>query len=442
MTTNLRATFIKAATWHGSLDEAEQLLSSHPSLASSDIHTASITGNVDAVRRFLAEDRTNATAISEPYGGNALVYLCLSKFLRLDNSRSDAFLQAATALLEAGADANSGFWTKGDYPEFETALYGAAGVAHHEALTRLLLAHGADPNDGEAAYHSPETHNSEAMVAVVETGKLTAESLAIMLIRKLDWHDYNGVKYLLAHGANPNGERERGWYALHHALARDNAPSIIKLLIEHGADPFLINEEQNAIVRAARTGRSDILNLFAEHGIAVELDGVNKLIAACTMGDGTKARVLIQESPSLLQDLMTISDELLARFCLTANKPGVQQLLDLGVDVNTPYANGDGYFNIPAGSLPIHVASWFNHAPIVKLLIERGALIDIPDKNGLTPLALAVKACVDSYWTERRTPDSVKALLDAGASSQQIAFPTGYDEVDDLLQKSREGSGL
>jgi len=69
----------------------------------------------------------------------------------------------------------------------------------------------------------------------------------------------------------------------------------------------------------------------------------------------------------------------------------------------------------------------------VNLLIERGAPIDVPDGKGRTPLALAVRACVDSYWAARRSPESVEALLRAGASVNSVAFPSGYAEVDELL---------
>src|SRR6185312_646596 len=47
----------------------------------------------------------------------------------------------------------------------------------------------------------------------------------------------------------------------------------------------------------------------------------------------------------------------------------------------------------------------------VKLLIERGAAVDVADANGRTPLALAVRAAVDSYWIGWRSPESVAALL-------------------------------
>jgi hypothetical protein len=44
---------------------------------------------------------------------------------------------------------------------------------------------------------------------------------------------------------------------------------------------------------------------------------------------------------------------------------------------------------------------------------------------------------VASYWTHRRTPESVEALLRAGASvsGPGVRFPSGYAEVDELLRR-------
>lgn len=431
------AAFLEAATWHGTLERAEALLASHPELAGSGIHAAAVLGDDAAVRAFLARDPGCVTATAAPYGGDALNYLCLSRYLRLDAARSPGFLRAATALLDAGADPNTGFWTTGGHPERETALYGAAGVAHHAALTRLLLERGADPNDEEAVYHSPETRDNDAMQLLVETGRITPENLVLMLIRKHDWHDYDGVKWLLEHGAEPNRERGRGWLPIHHALARDNSRAIIALLLDHGADPSLTQDGVTAVARAAREGRSDVLELFEQRGRAIALHGVDRLIAACARGDAASARAIAGAEPDLVGQVLALGGALLAKFAGTGNPAGVGQLLDLGVPVDAPFVEGDGYWGIAPGSLAIHVAAWRGQSAVVRLLLERGSPVDIADASGRTPLALAVRACVDSYWTELRTPESVQALLAAGAAADRVPFPSGYAEVDELLRRHR-----
>ena len=253
------AAFIEACVWHGSLDRAETILTAHPEIASSDIHTAALLGDDAAVCRFIALDPGNATAKGGPCGWDALTHLCFSKYLRLDRARTGGFMRAATALLDAGASANTGFWEVNHQPkpEWESVLYGAAGVAHHPELTQLLLERGADPNDEETPYHAPETLDNAARTILVESGKLNDDSLATMLFRKADWHDTDGIEFLLKRGADPN--RMTRWHhtALHQALRRDNDLKNIELLLDHGADPTLANRRdgKSAVAIAARRGR-------------------------------------------------------------------------------------------------------------------------------------------------------------------------------------------
>src|SRR6202022_2911657 len=169
----------------GTLDQAQSILAEHPGVAGSNIYTAAILGDDEGVRRFLERDPAAATVKGGPRGWDALTYLCFSRYLRLDRARSDSFVRAATALLNAGASANTGWFEMNHQPrpEWESAIYGAAGVAHHAELTRLLLERGADPNDEETPYHAPEGYDNAALKVLVESGKLTDDSLTTILLR-------------------------------------------------------------------------------------------------------------------------------------------------------------------------------------------------------------------------------------------------------------------
>jgi ankyrin repeat protein len=426
----------------GTLDVAEALLQEHPQVAKSDIHTCAILGDEAGVRHFLALSAGNATAKGGPRKWDALTYLCFSRYLRLDRTRSDGFLAAATALLDAGANANTGWYEAGHRPNpaWESALYGAAGLAQNQALTRLLLERGADPNDDETPYHAPESYNNETLAVLVESGKLNPDSLTTMLVRKADWHDLDGIKYLLERGADPNRMTRWRHTALHWAIRRDNRLEIVDALLDHGADPTLVNEQsgRSGIEMAARRGRGDVLESMARRGIPIELQGVAQLIAACARKDEAAVRKIADREPALVRELIAEGGTPLCEFARTGNTRGLRLLLDLGVGVSAPYREGDNYFDIAKDATALHVAAWRANHETLGLLLSRGAEVNRLDSKGRSPLALAVRACVDSHWKSLRTPESVEALLAAGASPVGIEVPTGYAEIDALLSRQRK----
>ncbi len=429
----------------GTLDDAELIRHANPDALARDVYASSILGDDQAVRRIVLADRVAATVAGGPRGWDPLTHLCFSRYLRLDKARSDGFIRTATILLDAGASANSGWFEPHHQPtaEWESVIYGAAGIAQHPGLTQLLLDRGADPNDGETPYHVPETYDNATLRVLVESGKLTAASLSTMLLRKTDWHDYDGIKWLLEKDVDPNLGSHWGKTALHNAVLSDNRLSIIELLLAHGADPRLtatrpdrssaVSAGASAFAIAARRGRGDVLAAFESAGFSQTLEGVDRLLAACAQQDDAAMRLISAREPETLAALRASGGRYLATFSGVGNVEGVRQLLDLGVIVSAPYEEGEGYFDIAPGSLAIHVAAWRAQHAVLRLLLERGSPVDQADIKGRTPLALAVRACVDSFWTERRSPESVRALLDAGASPASVPFPSGYAEVDALL---------
>ena len=442
------AAFIRAACvprhhshTSGTLEEAELILARYPHVAHANIYVAAILADDAGARGFLARDKADATRSGGPEGWDALTHLCFSRYLRLDRGRSDAFVRTASALLNAGASANTGWYETIDHPNprqiIESAIYGAAGIAHHEGVTRLLLERGADPNDEETPYHAAEGYDLDVLKVLLESGKLNSTSMTTLLVRKGDWHDTEGIRLLLEHGADPNAMKPWGNSALHHVIMRDNRLANIELLLDRGADPSLKNtrDGRSATAIAARRGRGDVLRLLQERRFDLGLEGVERLIAACAVADDAAICEITAAAPQLVADLVAEGGTLLAEFAGNGNTEGVRRLLDLGIDPGALFREGDIYWDLAKNSTALHAAAWRMWPVTVNLLIERGTPVNALDGKGRSALSLAVKACVDSYWKDRRTPQSVEAFLKAGATTEGIEFPCGYDEVDELFSK-------
>ena len=427
----------------GGLEEAKAILARDPEVAETNIYTASVLADEEAVRSFLKVNPKNATATGGVHEWDALTYLCFSRYLRLDRTRSEAFVRTARALLEAGADANTGWWETIDLDTTprqvpERAIYGAAAIAQQPELTRLLLEYGADPNDEETPYHIVESNDNTVMQILLESGRLNERSLTTILLREADWHDYEGVQMALKYGANPNSMTHWGNSALHHAVQRDNWLPTLALLLDHGGNVTLKNRHGlSAAEIAAWRGRGDFLALLKERGVDAKLEGMHRLLAACALADDAEIHALLADEPELQHGLVGAGGTALAQFAGNGNTEGVRRLLDLGVKPDVLY-EGDGYFGIARNSTALHVAAWRGRPATVRLLIQRGASVNALDGQGRTARQLAVRACVDSYWKQRHSPEWVAPLLEAGARTDEIEIPCGYDEADELLLKARK----
>ena len=391
----------------GSLDAAREILAWHPEVASADIHACAILGNDSSVRQFLQADPRHAVTRGGPYQWDPLTYLCFSRFLRLDQTRSAGFVRTATALLQAGADPNTGFFSNEHLPSptFESALYGAAGVAHHPGITQLLIDHGADPNDGETEYHAPEGFENRAMQIIVESGRLTPMGLTTMLHRKLDWTDYEGVAWLLEHGANPNAISHWGNRALDHAIQRDNPLRFFEALLDYGADPGLASRDNvNVFIRAAVTGRADILDLFSRRGFSFVLEGDPAFLAACAKGDAKSAGRMVADDRELVDRVKREHPDVVPNFAGAGNTKGVTILLDLGFDIEARVR----------GHTALHLAVWRERLETVKLLLARGASVEAKNPGGENALAIAERAMTEhSEWTPHETSAVLREVAKA-----------------------------
>ena len=173
----------------------------------------------------------------------------------------------------------------------------------------------------------------------------------------------------------------------HPAQAGAQVP-LVDTLVEFGAgvNPRGVGKWTSPLLTALVFGYVDSASALVRHGARIE-----NLVAAAGLG-------LIDEVRTMLPD----SDEHARHRALSlAAQLGradvVALLLDAGE--NPDRYNADGFH---AHSTPLHQAAFAGHEPVVRLLVERGARLDIKDKiyQG-TPLA----------WAEHGEKQSVAAYL-------------------------------
>jgi len=197
--------------------------------------------------------------------------------------------------------------------------------------------------------------------------------------------NYKLGAYLLEHGANPNIANKGGWTPLYLATDNRNIEGgdypvpkpdmehleYIKLLLAKAADPNIRVKENTlsrtiftmqwffepgatAFVRAAQSSDTALMKLLLEHGadpkIATDFGDTALTVAG---GIGWVEGVTYEHSPK-------------------ENVEAVRMLLDLGLDPNA--ANHDG-------RTPLMGAAHKGRNEVIQLLVDRGAKIDARDKG-------------------------------------------------------------
>ena len=344
-------------------------------------------------------------------------------------------------LLKAGADANA----KNDFGA--TPMSEAAFNANTGIIDKLLKA-GADPD-------SPSADGQTALMLIARGNNVAA------------------AKLLLEHGAHVNAkEKQKDQTALMWAAAQNQGP-MVRELVAHGADvnaravvndvPSQVSTEPRAQYRsyggltamlyATREGCLECVQAMVEGKADLNLadpEGVTPLITAIWNAHWDVATYLIKAGANVNKwDWWGRSPLYLAVDYNTLPHGGrpdapsvddatplqvIEQLLNAGANPNLqlkllpPYRSigsdrgVDGMLTI--GATPLLRAAKGLDAPAIKLLLEHGAIIDLPNNQGITPVMAAaglgsVDADTRGYYTtfdvQLRSIDSLELLLKAGA---------------------------
>jgi ankyrin repeat protein len=336
--------------------------------------TASRTGNADIVR-MLIEHGADVNARGDAYGETPLVW-----------AAQENHAEAAEVLIAHAADVNA----RTNQPERAKDRFGLEGVLTilpHGNWTPLMYA---------ARQGSLDT--ARTLVDRGATLNLTDPDGSTALLLAIINSHYDTAALLAEKGADPNIADASGMAALYAAVdmstlgevygrpARPNpskvsALDLMKVLLAHGANPNArlktpttqrahtpgeptLNEGSTPLMRAAKNGDSAALRLLLASGAEVDArqkNGTTALMFAAGIGYGTGTFANDYATPAELLE-------------------SVRVLVAAGADVNAVSE---------AGQTPLHFGAQASD-DIVKFLASSGAKLDVKDKQGRTPVEMAL----------------------------------------------------
>jgi ankyrin repeat protein len=352
---------------------ALRILKRHPEIAQKSMHTAVVCGALQEVERILAE---RPEAACEPGGPQRrrhlsereklwtpLLHLCYGR-LPVAAAGENA-VPIARLLLDHGANPND-YFEVGSHPCRYTALCGVAGEGEddapphpqREALARLLLERGAEPYDLQVQYN---THFHGNVLWLL---KLMHE-FSVKAGRHADWEDPEWS--MLDHGAYAKGAR----YFLGIAVARNNL-ELAEWILSHGASPDAAPPtdprwpKRSLHEEALRLGHAEMADLLLRFGATpsgpIVLEELEAFSAACFRLDRKEAQSLLDQHPEYLLSPVTMFEA--AR---RDRADVVQFLLDLGVSIEV---------EDDQKQRPLHEAAGHDSLKVAELLIERGAELE------------------------------------------------------------------
>ncbi len=407
--------------WTG---RAARMLARDPWIAGYDFRTAVVLGDAARVGEMLPRDPGLAVRTDERTGWTALHVACASRWHRLDPARAGGLTEVARLLLAAGADPAAR--PSGAGRQWSPLLCAVAG-ASNPAITRLLLEHGARPDD-HVLYLAAFESDHECLRLVLPYAPDIAATTA--LSAPISTGDVAGVRLLLDAGADPNHLLEAGLLGESHehsppvpplyaAVEMQAGPELTGLLLEYGAAPDVPGPDgRTPYQQAIRTGQDQVADLLVQHGASTVLSSADEFLSACRRADRAAAAAIIAASPDLAARLTADDHRVLTDAADHGRTEAVRLMLDLGFP---PGARSEP----DNGATALHLAAAAGSTATVRLLLDRGADIEARDTAwNSTPLEWAI---VGSGMRLGHNPDpdwaaTVGALLDAGASTGGIVL--------------------
>jgi uncharacterized protein len=331
------------------------------------------------------------------------------------------------ALIKAGADPN--FKT----PNGETPLMEAARSGHVDAA-KVLLDAGADVN-------SKETWGEQS--AIMWAAALSqAEMVKLLASRGANVNDHGKVNQWprkVIQEPRPKDMNKGGFTPLHYA-AREGCALCVQYLLDAHADPDSEDpDRETPLLLAIENMHFDTAAVLVNGGADLDkwdLFGRSPVYMAADVSTlPVKGNGAMAVLPST--DKLTAVD--LARMMLEKGANPNIQLKRRPPYRDVPQDRG-GDTMLAQGATPLLRAARAGDAKFVALLLEYKALVDLPSKEGITPLMAAAGVDFGNRVTRgrNRTDDGVLATMDLLVKAG--ADVNAHDVLDPNLGFGRRGA--
>ena len=278
-------------------------------------------------------------------------------------------------------------------------------------VVQLLLQHGADVtlrNDkGQSALHQASQRGYVDIIQLILNYDADVDALdndgSTPLHLAISEASLEAVQLLLKHGSNINIRNYMGQTALHRASQRGHL-DIIQLILHHGADVDTVDNDGSTPLH-----------------LAIPEVGLESFDVSLGSSEGSSEGSPGSSDVNLIANAFDFGASEIAEASLEA----VRLLLEHGANVDLPNH---------MGQTVLHIASRYGDLGIIKRLLDHNANVDALDLDGSTPLHLAIS---EAHL------ETVRILLDHGASVDmqnnqgetlfQAATTRGLQEITELL---------
>jgi len=293
-----------------------------------------------------------------------------------------------------------------------------AVVKDSNRMVNFLLSRGANQrlpdDDGRLPVHlAVEYESSAALERLVESDAsvMTVEDAAGKTPLDLAFQKRGDIlRNVLRHLGGPAAAKpgEAGQLSLLHRFATEGRADDVRILLEHGADPTVVDEKkQTPLMVAVRGNHLNVMTVLLASGKndleAKDDDGFTALATAASLGYSALVNVLIDVGAGVHTKRLPAKWEWtpLLEMAWKDDLPLLRLLVMSGADI---------YAKSTLGSTALHLSAREGRVEVVKYLLECGFPVDPVKNDGQTPLAEAVV---------KGHANIVRILLAAGADARR-----------------------